>query len=266
MTCNDNSCNQCNCEQKVEEFQTYCLKCNTTIGKCKCIWNEIRSLCKKVDELQSTKSQSDVCAKTYTEIQEKINKLEAARKIHADNYATNNSNTMKRITAIEEKISEKYAHPDVIDRIERLESRYESFASTQLKYENWNKYLENNLQIKDNIPLSIQHEIKFEEWDKGMVKIVERLNKLEEEIEINDDSCEDAYFELKNSIDSLTEMYKELSLKHVKLIDIELNKTPHKCPVCDGIGMVKSYMGIKDISGCAGFECNACEGKGIVWG
>jgi len=36
-----------------------------------------------------------------------------------------------RLTKLENKISEKYAHPDVIGRIERLENRYDSFAKYQ---------------------------------------------------------------------------------------------------------------------------------------
>lgn len=65
--------------------------------------------------------------------------------------------------------------------------------------------------------------------------------------------------ELEQTIFSLGEMYKELSIKHVKLIDMELKKKPHKCPVCDGIGGTK-------VSGTIDEECHACEGKGIVWG
>lgn len=159
----------------------------------------------------------DECAKTYIEIQEKINKLEAARKIHADNYATNNSNIMKRILAIEEKISEKYAHPDVIGSLERLEKE--------------NKSLYDSLYLTDQRSEELSCRIN---------------SKLQE---------------LSTRINELNVMYQSI-LNELPVYP----KKPHKCPVCDGIGMVKSYMGIKDISGCAGFECNACEGKGIVWG
>lgn len=35
-------------------------------------------------------------------------------------------------------------------------------------------------------------------------------------------------------------------------------KRPHKCPVCEGSGLVDSPMGINR------WSCRACEGKGIV--
>ncbi len=37
-------------------------------------------------------------------------------------------------------------------------------------------------------------------------------------------------------------------------IDTSHNKTPHKCPVCHGIG---KYIDV---------TCNACKGEGVVWG
>jgi len=40
-------------------------------------------------------------------------------------------------------------------------------------------------------------------------------------------------------------------------------KRPHKCPVCDGKGNIKTEIELKILK----FDlCNACESKGVVWG
>jgi hypothetical protein len=67
-------------------------------------------------------------------------------------------------------------------------------------------------------------------------KISRRVDELEEVIRL-----------LKEDIEDL-QMFR-----HAKL------NTPHKCPVCDGKGGFY-------ISGTMDEECNACKGKGIVWG
>lgn len=50
----------------------------------------------------------------------------------------------------------------------------------------------------------------------------------------------------------------------------EIRNKPHKCPVCDGSGIITTcrvvggYSGI--ITSNSENKCNACEGKGIIWG
>jgi hypothetical protein len=93
------------------------------------------------------------------------------------------------------------------------------------------------------------------------IKLQEKIEKLENTHE----RFIKLYFKEKNEIEkqitALTEMSKGLSIKHVKLIDIELKKSPYKCPVCDGKGY---WRGIEDNISCGG-QCHACESKGIVW-
>ena len=61
-------------------------------------------------------------------------------------------------------------------------------------------------------------------------------------------------------------MYKEVSINHAKLIDIELkNKKPHKCPVCGGLGKRNKYINAESTQ-VVFFVCASCDGKGIVWG
>ena len=48
-------------------------------------------------------------------------------------------------------------------------------------------------------------------------------------------------------------------------------KLPHKCPVCDGSGLVSRPPNIAgDVSGWSGsgtptYPCRACTGSGVVW-
>lgn len=74
--------------------------------------------------------------------------------------------------------------------------------------------------------------------------INEKFNEIEKEIK-----------ELKRFQDITHEQYKA-------------KKTPHKCPVCEGCGNDKGIR--KDHPNFEFFytysPCNACEGKGIVWG
>lgn len=85
--------------------------------------------------------------------------------------------------------------------------------------------------------------------------------------------------DLESQLNALTEMYKEVSLKHVKLLERELNKRPYKCPNCNGNGKNRTKYEY-DSYGKDEFhrtyiipagsysekQCNSCQGLGIVWG
>ena len=48
--------------------------------------------------------------------------------------------------------------------------------------------------------------------------------------------------------------------------------TPHKCPVCDGTGLVARPPGVAGdwpewaSSSCGPYPCRACAGTGVIWG
>ena len=61
-----------------------------------------------------------------------------------------------------------------------------------------------------------------------------------------------------------------ISLKGVetKLMEMKSQPIPHKCPVCDGLGIIATGLRIEEVYGtnlktCK--ECPACQKKGIVW-
>lgn len=58
---------------------------------------------------------------------------------------------------------------------------------------------------------------------------------------------------------------------NVLLSDLKINKTPHKCPVCNGSGSEMISEQKIETPEAIGFKrkyahCHACEGRGIVWG
>lgn len=73
---------------------------------------------------------------------------------------------------------------------------------------------------------------------------------------------------LESSMNALAEMYKEISIKVVGLMDSQIRNKPHKCPVCKGLGN-------PDITELTAYgprrhliendPCNSCNGTGIVW-
>lgn len=47
------------------------------------------------------------------------------------------------------------------------------------------------------------------------------------------------------------------------------HKIPHKCPVCEGRGIVATGLKIEEVYGTdlkTSKDCKSCEGKGILWG
>ncbi len=203
-----------------------------------------------------------------------------------DNHASVINNCVDRLNEIEEKISEKYAHPDVITRLERLE-----------KYKSLIDYLNNNRNDWRD-PIN-KNEHLIEHAQDGIEKCFERIEKLENS-SFEDMKNELICFkkqrnEIKERLDKLEMMYKiERKVERIAELESKLediiprvwsseqkgcvaidyienngkfkNKTPHKCPVCDGSGKVKeklsSFVNGKEIL----CDCKSCEGKGIVWG
>lgn len=48
-------------------------------------------------------------------------------------------------------------------------------------------------------------------------------------------------------------------IRSLEITDENNNKKPHKCPVCEGTRHCSSESGLS-------WQCESCEGKGIVWG
>lgn len=129
-------------------------------------------------------------------------------------------------------------------------------------------------QIDDVIGISV----------KGDMKLENEIDELKKEIkEISNYECHnraliDAVFaEIKeldkicinnlsawnlsdiiSRLDKLEQMQKDI-LNAPNLIWAKYNKTPHKCPICDGLGK-QLYLIAQQVQ-----ICKPCEGKGIVW-
>jgi len=113
-------------------------------------------------------------------------------------------------------------------RITRLESRYESFSKTQHP-----SLLKKRLDELEN---------KIEKVE-GYMQIEDRVTA--------------SHVLLR--VDKLEEMQSAM-LTMPNVVWTKYHKTPYKCPVCEGTRLC--YSKDSDLS----WQCESCEGKGIVWG
>lgn len=100
----------------------------------------------------------------------------------------------------------------------------------------------------------LSHLIKH--CQEGIEKCFERIEKLEDMARERANLINyKSYLQLSDRIFSL-----EKSIENYRGY-----KTPHKCPVCDGIGISRNHLFL--IEGeIADVRCICCEGKGAVWG
>lgn len=152
----------------------------------------------------------------------------------------------KTINFLEEKISEKYAHSDVISRIERLEKLYNS--STEIEQ------------------LLLTRLKELESWTRADEDVVyDKLKVLENEIN-----------EIKNGLIRRVGILGE-DLYHLSEENYKLRKFPHKCPICLGdqkilidpatpLSGIEAMFGKRDINGMYYKDCKACNETGILWG
>lgn len=68
----------------------------------------------------------------------------------------------------------------------------------------------------------------------------------------NDVNRNTHYLSQFERIDEILNLIKEGNMRD--------GRKPHKCPVCDGYGKILSLIAQESN------KCNACEGKGVIWG
>lgn len=118
------------------------------------------------------------------------------------------------------------------------------------------KVIANQKSLQDNIEICFQRIEKIEKFHEKFMDV------------------------LKEDIDKWQEQHKEILERLDKIESIidmmnnNIGKTPHRCPVCDGNGTMHlvyipndmSTISVKrDALGRLCQNCQSCEGKGIVW-
>jgi DnaJ-class molecular chaperone len=96
------------------------------------------------------------------------------------------------------------------------------------------------------LPSEIDH--RLQDVERIIDSIPENYSRKDKELEVR-------IKELERFQDITHEKYQ----KNIK------GRTPHKCPVCDGVGVnvvIGEVRGLPIKSD----KCPSCEGKGIVWG
>lgn len=117
------------------------------------------------------------------------------------------------------------------------------------------------------------------QWKKYMdeFKSTKRIEELEEKLLGWQNSTTSCFNYQKTRIDDLEKKLEDIthrvfSAEQKGCIAMDAiegngkfkNKIPHKCPICDGNGQDRSMLIMTFPSKFP--PCNACEGKGIVWG
>lgn len=102
----------------------------------------------------------------------------------------------------------------------------------------------------------------------AIVKLPNELDIRLQDVERITDKLGDSFVKMKK------EWEQKLDIDYKKwceyFSEVYPQKKPHKCPVCDGSGIITTcrvvggYSGI--ITSNSENKCNACEGKGIIWG
>lgn len=137
------------------------------------------------------------------------------------------------------------------------------------------RHREEIIKLMNNHDL-LQHRIEnLENSPFGKSPTYAPLLKRLEDIE----KIQQNYHEYKIIIDATLEKLKEMQsamLNSPNLIWQKYNKTPHKCPVCDGEGNLqtefKSTLTMAldtrykmDAKGITYISCHSCDGRGILW-
>ena len=186
----------------------------------------------------------------------------------------------ERLDKLDEMILEKYAHPDVISRIEKLESRHDynksygidlhqeiiKLMERMVEFEKmeWTSQPLNNLATQYSILTSKVKELEkvlelFKEcsFDESLNNCLMRISKIENDL---------------NSMDGLKEIW--LAINELRGRN-PYSKHPHKCPVCEGAGdfliqnereKIIFKVSRTDALGNSFHNCHVCVGQGIVWG
>lgn len=129
------------------------------------------------------------------------------------------------------------------------------------------KFNDDILFIKSNLmPVSTIE--KFLEHNINIVqeRIDELLKYVDARFECIDDDIVANFNTLKESastVDYVLECRINQLEDNINKNILSSNKSPHKCPVCDGSGRYKLAT-----AQCASDtrDCHACEGKGVIWG
>jgi formate dehydrogenase maturation protein FdhE len=123
----------------------------------------------------------------------------------------------------------------IVERIEKLEKSFDMELAQKLIYEGVLTHA-SILKLQKNIE-------ELEKWKESAIeKNIQYVKRIKE-----------------------LERFQEIT--HAQYKNIIKKTHPHKCPVCHGIGKRENILLPEQIENPKRFiECNACEGKGIVWG
>lgn len=187
---------------------------------------------------------------------------------------------------------------EFLDRLNLLEAWTKQHETEGLEYGN---EIEANMSSTDNRIQAIATQTlnRITGFDGVLIQVTQRLGRLEQALENYPNlerarnlimegaqthasilRCEAKYKELEtffvqqrdclnDRLSAVEQMQKDF-INMPNIIWRKYNKTPYKCPVCDGEGDIKKEIHPKiaefeKLPTCLAISCKACEGKGILW-
>ncbi len=153
------------------------------------------------------------------------------------------------------------------NRLDKLEKenlmRQDTIACIDRAYDESHIEIEKRLDKLEEyireVKLLYSNPLQQEVWQENITKRLEKLesNNFAKQLDLN------VWKLILGKVDELEKSILETRIQFIEQIGND--KTPHRCPVCDG----KRLDFSNPIPGTGGLKwdiCLICEGKGIVWG
>lgn len=212
-----------------------CIGCGVPVCDCKCIWNSFREMYQMFSKLDTRVEELEDRIKhteedlNYVPTTEALCALVERVKELEESY----QGQFHEISNLEDEVAALQSHADKVDTC--FGEVLESGKTFHVSKETIGKTVEKSLDAR--------------------LSLTQRIDELKERLDKHE-------LITKNDIHGLTQchnnlMYRVLDMKDENEDVYKTEKSPHKCPVCEGKGGFLSTDPNK---------CHACAGTGIVWG
>lgn len=208
----------------------------------------------------------------------KIDGLRETLKSHFKSITNNIFDNISEIQTALKSHKHQTLNPDLSSINHLIEHAQEGIEKCFERIEFVERALDNYLEYKTGIE-DLETDVMYikqrlDACETNYPSLWKRIEKLES-AKLSEQLDPKVWKFLKEKVDQLeTQIIKNIHLTLLLSPDSKQDnkKVPHKCPVCDGCARVLTEGAKVDFDGMlradlpTGKDCNACEGKGILWG